>query len=90
VPIAVNTGKFVAARLLFPLWSLVAVAQNRPLTFVPLDAGYSNALDRIIMVSASPNQLHAFNAATGADIIVPLSAPPLSLSVSPDGRCRAQ
>ena len=61
-------------------------AQNSPvLPFRPLDAEYSGALDRIVMVSAGPNQLHIYNPATSSDTPVGLPAVPISLSVSPDG-----
>jgi hypothetical protein len=50
------------------------------------DAEYSKALDRLIVVSASPtNQLHILDPLTGADTAVSLPLAPSSVSVSPDG-----
>src|SRR5438270_3679396 len=60
-------------------------AQNTPLTFRPDAAEFSASLDRIIMISASPNQLHIYDPATNTDKTAALSQVPLSLSVSPDG-----
>ncbi len=60
-------------------------AQVNSLTFRPLDAKYDDALERIIMVSATPNQLHIYNPASGSDATVALSGAPLSVGLSPDG-----
>ncbi len=60
-------------------------AQITPLTFTPVDAQYSSALDRIVTVSANPNQLHIYNPVTQTDVQVGLPKPPLAVSVSPDG-----
>ena len=56
-----------------------------PLSFNVVDADYSLALDRIVALSASPDQLHVYDPSTGNDVAVPLVMPPLSVSVSPDG-----
>lgn len=61
-----------------------------PLAFRVIDAEYSKALDRIIMVASSPsNQLHIYNPATGHDVAVDLNLAPTSVSVRPDGRFAA-
>jgi hypothetical protein len=60
-------------------------AQVTPLSFRPVAAEYSTALDRMIFVSAGPNLLHIYSAQSQADQTVALSAAPLSLAVSPDG-----
>src|SRR5271166_3378347 len=60
-------------------------AQTRPLPYNPVTAEYSNALDRIILISANPNQLHIFDPVNNSDTVVNLPKPPLSLSVSLDG-----
>jgi len=65
--------------------SAILHAQTNPLVFTPVDAKYSTALDRIIMVSANPNQLHIYDPVTQTDAVVGLPKPPLSVSVSPDG-----
>jgi hypothetical protein len=59
--------------------------QTNPLAYTPVDAQYSTVLDRIVMVSANPNQLHVYNPVTQTDVQVGLPKPPLSVSVSPDG-----
>lgn len=62
-----------------------AFAQVGSLSFRPIDAEYSSALDRIIFVSASPDQLHIYDAVTNFDQVVNLPKPPTSVSVSPNG-----
>lgn len=68
---------------------LVAVANvhSQPvhLAFKPVDVQYSKPLDRLIMVSANPNQVHLVNPVTGAETTINLSLAPLSLSVSSAG-----
>ncbi|BDG02359.1 PKD domain-containing protein [Anaeromyxobacter oryzae] len=56
------------------------------LAFTPVDAEYSRSLDRIVMVSASPNALHVHDAAGAADASVALPLAPTCVSVSPDGK----
>lgn len=60
-------------------------AQTHILSFRPVDAKYSKPLDRLILVSASPNVLHIFNAATNNDQTVALSTAPTNVALSPDG-----
>ena len=50
-----------------------------------VDAEYSGALARIVMVSATPNRLHVFDPLTAVDVPVDLPLAPTSLSVGPDG-----
>jgi uncharacterized protein (TIGR03437 family) len=63
-----------------------AVSQIKPLNFEAVDAQYSRALDRLVMVSANPNQLVVYDPfgqqVTGT---VQLPLPPSNLSISPDG-----
>ena len=74
-------------RLLVAIACSVAIlsAQTVPLSFNPSAAQYSSALDRIVMISGSPNVLHIFDPAANRDVTVPLDNLPGSLSVSPDG-----
>jgi hypothetical protein len=62
-----------------------AAADLNPLSFKPVAADYDKPLDRIVFVSASPNELHLYDPVTQADQIVPLGYTPLSVSVRPDG-----
>lgn len=66
---------------------LPAAAQSQLdlLAFKPIASKYSKSLDRLIMVSTSPDQLHIFDPVTTTDLTIPLPKPPLSLDVSPDG-----
>ena len=73
------------ALLTAALMSTLLNAQTTTLSYTPVGAEYSAALDRIIMVSANPNQLHIYDPATQAELQVGLPKPPLTLSVSPDG-----
>ncbi|WP_020396819.1 PKD domain-containing protein [Thiolinea disciformis] len=56
-----------------------------PLAYKVVDAEFSVAKDRIIMVSSSPNQLHVYDPVTQVDQVVALPDVPTSVSVSPDG-----
>ncbi|MBL8210785.1 MAG: BACON domain-containing protein, partial [Bryobacterales bacterium] len=67
------------------LLSAPAFAQNTRLTFRPVAAEWSAALNRIVMVSATPDELHLFDPATQLTQSVPLPAAPLSVSISPNG-----
>ncbi|MDX1979172.1 MAG: BACON domain-containing protein [Bryobacteraceae bacterium] len=64
-------------------------AQTNRLSFRPVEAEYSNFLDRIIMISASPNVLHVYDPVARVDQTVSLGRAPLALSVSLDGRYAA-
>jgi len=50
-----------------------------------VDAEFSKALDRVVLVSTAPNELHLYDPQTRADQMVPLAYPALSLNVSPSG-----
>jgi hypothetical protein len=63
----------------------ISSAQTNSLSFRPVAAEYSIALDRIVMISANPNQLHIYDPVSQSDTKVSLPVIPLSLSVSPDG-----
>ncbi len=67
------------------LLPVVCYGQTNALTFQPADAQYSVALDKIIMISANPNQLHIYDAGSNSDVTVTLPDTPLNVSVSPDG-----
>jgi hypothetical protein len=66
-------------------WTNIAFAQSVPLSFRPVDSAYSKPLDRIIMISANPDQLHIYDPPTNSDVVVNLSKAPLNLAISPDG-----
>ncbi len=55
------------------------------LSFIPVDAEYSRSLDRVVMVSASPNALHVHDAVGGTDTSVALPLAPTCVGISPDG-----
>ncbi|MGP0075906.1 MAG: BACON domain-containing protein [Bryobacteraceae bacterium] len=50
-----------------------------------VDAAYSAALDKMIIVSTLPDELHIYDPVSTTDSFVPLIMPPLAVSVSPDG-----
>lgn len=60
-----------------------------PLGASIIDAEYSLSLDRIVMISDNPPQLHIYDPATKSDVPVELSYAPTSVSVSPDGKFAA-
>ncbi|HEY3458758.1 MAG TPA: hypothetical protein VGK64_29515, partial [Bryobacteraceae bacterium] len=51
------------------------------LSFRPIDTAYTTALDRLILISANPNQLHIYDPASQSDQIVALSAVPQNISL---------
>jgi chitinase len=55
------------------------------LQFRVIDAEYSNAMEKIIMISTSPNKLHIYDPVTHADSTVALPLTPKCVSVGPDG-----
>lgn len=60
-----------------------------PLEFNVVDAEYSFALDKIVIVSSNPNSLHVFDPVTQIDIALDLSYVPTTVSVGPDGKFAA-
>jgi len=62
-----------------------AASSVNPLSINPVAADYSKGLDKIVMVTGSPNELHIYDPLSLADQVVPLSGVPLSVSVEPDG-----
>lgn len=64
-------------------------AQITPISFRPSIIEYNSALDKLILVSAGPNQLHIYDPNSKSDVAVNLPLPPLSLSLSPDGQYAA-
>jgi hypothetical protein len=66
-----------------------AASPSIPLSIKPVAAAYDKALDKIIMASSSPNELHIYDPVSQADQIVPLTYIPTSLSVRPDGLAAA-
>jgi uncharacterized protein (TIGR03437 family) len=55
------------------------------LSFNVVHSDYSSALDRLVAAAVSPNELHIYGPASQTDTVVPLSLPPTSVSVAPDG-----
>ena len=60
-------------------------AQWTVLNFKIVDAQYSPQLNRVVMISTNPNQLHVYDAIAKLDSVVSLPVAPLSLSVAPSG-----
>jgi len=67
------------------LVSQVTNAQMAPLSYRPIDAEYSQALDSIVFVSANPHQLHIYQPKSQVDTTVALPKAPLNVSVGPTG-----
>jgi hypothetical protein len=65
--------------------AIAAPPNPAPLSFNVVDSAYSTALDRIVAVAASPNELHIYDPASQNDTVVSLSLTPTSVSVAPDG-----
>jgi len=56
-----------------------------PLTYVPLNAKFSKALGKAVIVSANPNILHLVDPVAATDVSVALPAAVKSMSLSPNG-----
>lgn len=67
--------------------SMTIQAHNKvySLPYDVVDAEYNSSNDTIVLVSASPNQLHVYNTSTHSETVLELSQAPTSVSVSPDG-----
>ena len=63
----------------------ISAQQPLPMAFNPVAVQYSKTLDRLVMISANPNQVHLVDPVNGTQTLINLNLPPLSLSVSPDG-----
>ena len=67
-------------------WNFTTGKKINGLGFRVIDAEYSKALNKVIMVSSTPaNQLHIYDPVANQDLPVALNLPPTSVSVSPDG-----
>ncbi|MCA2967875.1 MAG: BACON domain-containing protein [Acidobacteriaceae bacterium] len=83
-----NAGRSGQRALLFLCFVLAGEAgaqTSYPLPFRPLDAEYSVALNRMVMISSSPPQVQIYDPATRANVSVNLPAAPLDLALSPNG-----
>jgi chitinase len=68
---------------------VVEVTSYHPVTslgYRVVDAEYSRTLDRLVTISESPDQLHIHDPVNPvSEIVLPLPARPIAVSVSPDG-----
>jgi hypothetical protein len=62
-----------------------AEGQCTMLPYHPVDAEYSRALDRVVLVTDTNRALHLIDPHTGADDAIPLPVQPTAVSVAPDG-----
>jgi hypothetical protein len=86
----VGTGTATSTTTAGGLGSGVATGVLTTLAFGVIDAEYSDALDRIVIASASPSAaLHIYDPLSKTAQSVTLAAAPTALSVSPDGRFAA-
>ena len=65
--------------------SIEVSVPRQSLLYDIVDAEYSSALDRFVIVSRNPAQLHIHDPATNTETVVSLSLVPKHVSVSPDG-----
>jgi len=65
----------------------VTINATVPIVSLPtvIDAEYSQSLDRMVMVSSHPSQLHIYDLSSNQSIDLALFKIPTSVSVSPDG-----
>ena len=60
-----------------------------PLTYLPLQAAYSRATDKLVIVSTNPNALHIVDPTAATDVNVALPTGVKALALSPDGKLAA-
>ncbi len=65
--------------------TVIAVVPFAMLDYRPIDAEYSRALDRIVLVSEASNRVHVLDPATMEESEIGLNLLPTAVSVSPDG-----
>jgi hypothetical protein len=85
---AQRTADITIAGQTFAVTQPAATAPLNSLTLLGysvVGAQYSKALDRVIAIVSSPNELHIHDPVAGFDQTVPLPKVPAFLSVSPDG-----
>ncbi|HEU0142011.1 MAG TPA: IPT/TIG domain-containing protein [Bryobacteraceae bacterium] len=84
-----RTGTIIVPGRIFTITQAAVSSSNPSSLYIPgyyaVDAAYAKPIDKLVLVSANPNQLHIFDPAARRDTVVQLNAPPLSLSVRPDG-----
>jgi hypothetical protein len=66
--------------------TLAQFRSSVPLGFTPLDAKYSNWLDKMVITSDSPSTLRLVDPFAGGIAALPLPAPATSLQLSADGK----
>jgi len=69
--------------------TVTAYRPIKPLAHGVVDAEYSKALNRIIMVGTSPNALYIYDPVAHTELTVALPSVPTAVSVGPDGRFAA-
>ncbi|MBC8166299.1 MAG: hypothetical protein H7Y20_10550, partial [Bryobacteraceae bacterium] len=79
----------MAAGIFLLVTGVPGFGQLQTLTYRPVDAAYSTALDRLVLVNGGPNQLHLYDPATRNDVALALGYAPSSLALSADGRFAA-
>ena len=72
--------KSATAKVNVSAWPAVTRLQHRV-----VDADYSAALDKLVLVSSAPSALYLHDPRTHVETPVPLAAVPTSVSVSPNG-----
>jgi PKD repeat protein len=65
--------------------SIVASVPRDVLSYLIVDAEYSSALDRFVIVSDAQPALHVLDPATGADTVLALPSSPTSVALDPSG-----
>ena len=62
-----------------------AKGETTQLLYRPVDVEYSKQLDRIVMVSANPDQLHIYDPVRRTESAINLARTPVSVTMSPSG-----
>jgi len=65
--------------------SVTVIQAMLPLELSVVDAEYSHALDRVILVATDPDALHVLDPSTGASTSFPLTAAPTAVGLDPTG-----
>jgi hypothetical protein len=89
-PGSVRTGTITIGNAAFTVTQ--AAQSPASLTGLPYnvtDATYNRPIDRLVLTSTMPNELHVYDPVGRTDQTIPLPTAPTSLSVTPDGRMAA-
>ncbi|HPY39632.1 MAG TPA: PKD domain-containing protein [Thiolinea sp.] len=82
VDLSVSDGSLTSSVIAM---KVIAQPAINALSYQVIDADYSKGLDKLVMISSTPNQLHIYDAVANTEQTVTLPLAPTSVSIAPDG-----